>query len=165
LREQLERSAAMLGLTSAVEFFGWLSIEEIEAKLCDAWAVVVPSLWGEPLGLVAMEAIVRGVPVIASCTGGFAEIVEEGVTGLLFTNNSETALLERLIAIASRRAFPTQTLPAEVVSRAQETFKTGAHVAVMRGIFNEVASDSRARKIRLTNRAEPQTKPSPLQKS
>ncbi|MDQ2919496.1 MAG: glycosyltransferase family 4 protein [Verrucomicrobiota bacterium] len=164
LWERLETIAAELGLTSTVEFFGWLSMTEIEEKLHDAWAVVVPSLWAEPLGLVAIEAIVRGVPVIASKIGGLAEIVEEGVSGLLFQNNSEVALLECLSAIASRRAFPTQTLPDGVVSRAQETFSMEGHVEVVRKIFTEVTSSSRI-KVRLTNRAEPQTKPRPLQRS
>jgi glycosyltransferase involved in cell wall biosynthesis len=111
-------------------------------KLCDAWALVVPSIWAEPLGLVAIEAIVHGVPVIASATGGLAELVQERVSGLLFPNNDVEALLDRLRAIASRQEFPNHILPDQVVARAQRTFSIESHVALVRGLFAEIASDS-----------------------
>ena len=44
---------------------------------------VAPSIWPEPSGLVALEAMAMGKPVIASRTGGLAEIVVDGETGLL----------------------------------------------------------------------------------
>ena len=44
---------------------------------------VVPSLWPEPSGLVALEAMAMGKPVIASRTGGLPEVVVHGETGLL----------------------------------------------------------------------------------
>ena len=141
LRPQLERAAASLGLTSAVEFCGWLSLPEIEMKLSDAWTLVVPSVWAEPFGLVAAEAIVRGVPVIASATGGLADVVEEGVSGLFFPNNGAEMLFDRLHAIASRREFPSLTLPDQVVSRAQRKFGIKSHVGLIRSVFTEVVSN------------------------
>src|SRR5690606_20495241 len=85
-RPALEALARSLGLDGAVSFRGWVSPADVEHELADAWAQVVPSLWAEPLGLIALEAIVRGVPVIASAAGGLGEIVEHGRSGLLFPN-------------------------------------------------------------------------------
>ena len=141
LRLHLERTANVLGLTNAVEFCGWLSMREIETKLRDAWALVAPSVWAEPLGLVAIEALVRGVPVIASATGGLTHVVEEGISGLLFPNNDAEALFDRLHAIASRRKFPNHTLPEQVVLRAQQKFGIKQHVDFIRRLFAEVVSD------------------------
>jgi glycosyltransferase involved in cell wall biosynthesis len=141
LRPDLERVAGALGLTNAVEFCGWISIREIETKLSDAWTLVVPSVWAEPLGLVAIEGLVRGVPVIASATGGLTHVVEECVSGLLFPNNDAEALFDQLHAIASRRAFPNHTLPDQVVSRAQRKFGIKPHVDFIRRVFAEVVSD------------------------
>lgn len=137
-RSNLERIAGSLGIIDSVTFLGWLSPLEIEHQLSDAWASLVPSLWAEPLGLVAVEAIMRGVPVVASASGGLGEIVESGVSGLLFPNNDKSALTECLRKIASRCMFPTHTLPDEVVKRTAETFSLERHIRDMRRIFAEV---------------------------
>jgi glycosyltransferase involved in cell wall biosynthesis len=62
---------------------GWLARERI-AVLCRAADVlVVPSRW-EGFGLVALEAMRCGCAVVASRTGGLPEVVDDGVSGLLF---------------------------------------------------------------------------------
>src|SRR3954451_5698686 len=91
-RAALERLASSLGVTGSVDFLGRLTPVDVEQELGGAGAAVAPALWGEPLGLVAAEAIVRGVPVIASATGGLREIVVDGRSGLLFPNGDVDAL-------------------------------------------------------------------------
>lgn len=137
-RANLERLAATLGIADWVTFLGWLSPQEIEDQLRAPWASLVPSLWAEPLGLVAVEGIIRGVPVVASASGGLGEVVEPGVSGLLFPNNNEAALTECLRKIATSRVFPAHTLPDEVVKRAAETFSMDRHIRTMRRILAEV---------------------------
>jgi glycosyltransferase involved in cell wall biosynthesis len=139
-RAQLEQLAGALGLAGAVTFTGWLPPAAVEQQLSDAWALVAPSLWAEPLGLVALEAIVRGVPVIASRSGGFSETVEHGISGLLFPNGDADALLDHLRAIAGGQAFPTHSLAASVVRQVADAHSLDRHVARVRGIFEEVAS-------------------------
>ncbi|WP_354529726.1 glycosyltransferase family 4 protein [Nakamurella sp. UYEF19] len=56
---------------------------EIMAALSFATVAAVPSRWAEPFGLVAVEAMAAGVPVVASRVGSMAEIVLDEVTGLL----------------------------------------------------------------------------------
>lgn len=53
---------------------------------------VVPSVWAEPFGIVAIEALRGGTPVVASDTGGLAEIVRHGVEGLLVPPSDPVAL-------------------------------------------------------------------------
>src|SRR5882724_3760273 len=115
IRGPLEELAASLRLTHVVTFVGWRPPAEVERELSDAWALVAPSLWAEPLGLVAIEAVIRSVPVIASREGGLGETVEDGVSGLLFPNGDEAALAERLDAVARGHAFPDHQLPAALV--------------------------------------------------
>lgn len=57
--------------------------------------LVVPSLWDEPFGLVAVEGMARSLPVVVTRSGGLVEIVEEGVTG--FHADKETASLREAV--------------------------------------------------------------------
>jgi glycosyltransferase involved in cell wall biosynthesis len=78
----------------------------IMAAFAAASVVVVPSRWPEPFGLVAAEAMAAGVAVVASRTGGLAEIVEHGVTGCLVEPGDAGALadtLDDLLADPRRR--------------------------------------------------------------
>lgn len=139
LRPALERLTTELGLRDAIELTGWLPLERIDDQLADAWALVAPSLWAEPLGLTAVEAVVRGIPAVVSATGGLAETVADGVSGLLFPNGDVGALADRLVAVASRRAFP-EGLPDDVVAHARARHDLARHVAWMRDLFAEVAA-------------------------
>jgi glycosyltransferase involved in cell wall biosynthesis len=137
-RAGLERLVSELALGEAVSFRGWVPPERVERELVEAWALVAPSLHAEPLGLVAIEALIRGVPVIASATGGFAETVEDGISGLLFANGDEGALVRSLEAVAQRRAFPAQRVTDQVVRRVSEAHSPEGHVRRLRQIYREV---------------------------
>jgi glycosyltransferase involved in cell wall biosynthesis len=60
---------------------------------------IVPSLWPEPFGLVAVEAMCSGIPVVASRIGGLPEIVVDGVTGILVTPGDTTELRAALLRL------------------------------------------------------------------
>jgi len=124
-----------LALTDAVSMPGWLEPAALEAHLADAWALVAPSLWAEPLGFVAIEAIVRDVPVIASELGGFGETIERDASGLLFANGDETALYEQLARVARREAFPGHSLSADARRQVADRHDLGRHVDRVRAIF------------------------------
>lgn len=75
---------------------GWLPHERMREQYREADVVVAPSLWEEPFGLVAVEAMATGRPVCASRVGGLQEIVAHGETGLLFDRGDSAALAEAL---------------------------------------------------------------------
>jgi len=81
LRPELERRAARLSLD--VTFRGWLDPRQRDEVVRNATAVVIPSLWPEPLGLVALESAALGVPTVAFAVGGIPEFVSNGRTGAL----------------------------------------------------------------------------------
>src|SRR5439155_4591917 len=64
---------------------------------------VVPSRFEAPFGLVAAEAGVRGIPVIATRRGGLPEIVVDGETGFLVAPSAPKELAERLQQILTNR--------------------------------------------------------------
>lgn len=134
-RSSLEDLARQLSIDDAVTFVGWLEPAQVESELSHAWSLVAPSLWAEPLGLVALEAIVRGVPVIATSLGGFAETVEEKVSGFLVPNADVEALASRMNTIAEGREFSDHLVAEDVVRRVAGRHGIERHIAHMRGIF------------------------------
>jgi glycosyltransferase involved in cell wall biosynthesis len=101
----LERLAVDLGVAGRVDFLGPLSREALEQRFDAAWAQIVPSVWEEPFGMVAVEAMMRGTAVVASNGGGLREIVRPGATGLLVPPGDVAALAEALRTVATDRAL------------------------------------------------------------
>ena len=141
LRPSLERLASRLGVQDSVVFCGWLEPMEINHELSQAWALVAPSRWPEPFGLVALEAIFRGVPAVVPALGGFAETVEHGVTGLQFPAGDIKALAAQMRSLAIGRCFPEHTLEPSKVAQAQERFGRDRHITQLRAIMNKIVGD------------------------
>jgi len=72
---------ALAAAGSSVEFLGELSGTDRDALIASSYAALMPGSWPEPFGLVAIEALACGTPVIARRVGGLAEIIREGVDG------------------------------------------------------------------------------------
>ncbi|MEQ1692237.1 MAG: glycosyltransferase [Gemmatimonas sp.] len=141
LRSEIERAVA--AASSGVALLGALTPAQIEAELASAWALVAPSLWEEPFGLVALEAIVRGVPVVASNAGGFSENVVHGVTGLLVEMSDAEALTASLTQIASGAAFPGGHLKDSLVREARESSCPDTHVRHLMEILKRARTATR----------------------
>jgi N-acetyl-alpha-D-glucosaminyl L-malate synthase BshA len=87
-----------LGLTDRVRFVG--VVDEVAPLLAEADLLLLPSET-ESFGLVALEAMASGVPVIASRVGGLPEVVEHGVSGFLEPVGDVDAMADRALAILS----------------------------------------------------------------
>ena len=133
-RPALEALAVDLNINEAVDFVGRAPFAAVEAALGEAWALVAPSLWPEPLGLVAIEAITRGVPAIASASGGFGETVKVGVSGHLVANGDERALADRLIATVE--SGPT-TISPDAVQALRSRHDPRRHAELLGTVFRE----------------------------
>jgi glycosyltransferase involved in cell wall biosynthesis len=72
LRAELEKEAAAGGVP-ALEVLGWVSRERLSALYARAAALLMPSRWQEPFGIVGIEALSFGVPVVAYDSGGVSE--------------------------------------------------------------------------------------------
>jgi len=83
----------------SVNFVGQLSKDEKRSALEAARAVIVPSLWWEPLGLVAYEAYDYSKPVLAAASGGLQEIVLNRQTGFLHEPGDAAQLARHVIEL------------------------------------------------------------------
>jgi D-inositol-3-phosphate glycosyltransferase len=92
---RLQRLAAELGVDERVEFRGRVAREHVPALIRSADAVVcVP--WYEPFGIVPLEAMACGVPVVASAVGGQIDSVIDGVTGVHVAPHDPAGLVQAL---------------------------------------------------------------------
>ena len=91
--EELQAMAHRLGLGSSVTFTGFLTDNDLAELVGAADVAVVPSLY-EPSGLIALEVVALGTPLVAADTGGLRELVEPSVTGLLFPAGDPAGLAQ-----------------------------------------------------------------------
>jgi glycosyltransferase involved in cell wall biosynthesis len=107
-----------LGIEKNIRMLGHLSRSQLEQKFASAWVQVVPSRWAEPFGIVATEAMMRGTAVIATSTGGLAEIVQHNKTGFLIPPDDVNALCDKLLQLLNHREL------------AEEMGKNGREIAL-----------------------------------
>ncbi|MFD8080763.1 glycosyltransferase [Kitasatospora sp. NPDC059722] len=119
-----------------VRFAGLYDTAECREAVARAVAVVAPSTWLEAFGLVVVEAMAAGVPVVAAGHGAFVELVEDGVTGLLHEPGDAVSLasgLRRIAAepernremgLAARRRYEQGFSPAVGLERLVEGYRT-----------------------------------------
>ena len=98
--EACQRLAQQLGIAERVRFAGWIPHGELRPLYEGAAVAVVPSRWPEPFGMVGIEAMARGRPVVGFAVGGICDWLEDGVTGLLVGEADTDGLasaIERLL--------------------------------------------------------------------
>jgi glycosyltransferase involved in cell wall biosynthesis len=108
-KEYFEASIKPLMNTDLIEYIGEIGDHEKNEFLGNAMALVFPINWKEPFGIVMIEAMACGVPVIAYPGGSVPEVIEDGVNGFLVVNiESAVKALDRISTIdrnVCRRRF------------------------------------------------------------
>jgi D-inositol-3-phosphate glycosyltransferase len=100
-RNALEALAARLGIASRISFVGNIPHHEVPRYIASARVVVGASFANETFGMALCEASACARPVVASNFGGFPEVVQDGVTGLLYPPQDAAAFataLRRILA-------------------------------------------------------------------
>ncbi len=108
LRQQVKR----LGLDASVHFVGLVKSQDLSRYYHDATVFVLPSVRAEGqtegLGVVLLEAMACGTPVIGSDVGGIPDIIQDGWNGYLVQERSPTQLAERIVALLERQVVREQ---------------------------------------------------------
>ena len=102
--ERATLTALALDLGVDVDLRGDVERDAVAAAMASAAIVAVPSVYREPLGLVALEAMASGAIVVASATGGLLETVTDGVTGVTAAPGDVDSLavaLDRALSLAT----------------------------------------------------------------
>ena len=94
-RAMLEALSTEMGLMEQVQFVGYKSQAEVRQYLQETDVFVLPS-FAEGVPVVLMEALMSGVPVVATQIAGVSELVEDGVSGFLVSPSDRQALCDRI---------------------------------------------------------------------
>ncbi|MBM7867507.1 DUF1957 domain-containing protein [Heliobacterium gestii] len=102
LLESLKGRAAALGVSERITFAGFVDDNTRNRLLTSAEAAVFPSLY-EPFGIVALEAMAAGTPVIVGDAGGLGEIIRHGENGLKVPPGDAEALADAIVRVLADR--------------------------------------------------------------
>jgi glycosyltransferase involved in cell wall biosynthesis len=105
---ELDGLAAALGVADRVTRRPAVSPRELAGLYREADAVLFPVRWQEPFGLVPLEAMASGTPVVATGTGGSAEYLLDGINALLVTPGDDAALAGAVTRLAGEPALRTR---------------------------------------------------------
>ncbi|MGH3029513.1 MAG: glycosyltransferase family 4 protein [Gaiellaceae bacterium] len=98
MRRDIDRLAEDLGVKGQVDLPGFLGTEALGRLLSEADAIVIPSTWLEPFGIVSLEAALARVPIVAARSGGLTEAIREGEHALFFPARDADACADALAA-------------------------------------------------------------------
>ncbi|MBW1779229.1 MAG: glycosyltransferase family 4 protein [Deltaproteobacteria bacterium] len=98
---KLKALSKELGIERNVDFCGWVPNDALGSFYSSARVVVVPSRWPEPFGMIGLEAMHHGRPVVAFNVGGIPDWLEHRVTGLLVPEQDVGALAASIEEVLS----------------------------------------------------------------
>ncbi len=138
-RDQMQALAQSLGLGEQVQFLGWrYRLEAIPEVMAALTLLCHTPIRPEPFGLVVIEAMAIGCPVVAPRAGGPAEIITDEATGLLAPAGDPAGFAERVIGLLknpARRAALAAAARRQVVDR----FATDRFAANLSRVYDGIA--------------------------
>jgi glycosyltransferase involved in cell wall biosynthesis len=150
--------------TADVELLGELSGDDRDRLLGESYATLMPGSWPEPFGLVAIESLACGTPVLARPAGALPEIIRDGIDG--YFGQDAAALAERVPDVAD---LDRAAIRASVLERFSAARMTDGYEAVYRRFVSTsdrttsqvVVDQDREREAELSAAGRPGKRPDP----
>ena len=123
------------GLRSRVSFVGSIADAEKAELLRGADLYIAPNTGGESFGIVLIEAMAAGAPVVASDLPAFASVLEDGRLGRLFTNGDQTSLARTVLdTLADPETNGRAKVAADAVWKYDWSVVTGSIIRVYQAV-------------------------------
>ena len=101
IESELKMLVKELNIEKTVIFHGRVSEYFLNESYKKATIIIMPSIWMENNPIVALEAMAFGKPIIASNTGGYPDLIDNGITGFLIEPRNSDQIAKRIIQILS----------------------------------------------------------------
>ena len=141
--DELKAQANALGLNNKVYFTGYLASKDVQRMYKCADISVFPSTY-EPFGIVALEAMLSGTPVVVSDVGGLNEIVDHGVNGMKSYAGNPNSLADSILTLLyDQKLCDTVTKNAKLKVKTEYNWTKIAqdtHLAYQKAICETMAS-------------------------
>lgn len=146
-RQSFEELARTKGIRDNCHWAGWVSPEEVPSWMALADVCVVPSRenpggWKEAQGLVVVEAMRQARPVVATNTGGIPDMIEDGLTGRLVTQQSSQELGQALRELL-QNPDSAASLGRNARQKAGQTFSAEAVLQATLRVYREFQPEKR----------------------
>jgi glycosyltransferase involved in cell wall biosynthesis len=128
---------ALKAAGSSVEYLGELEQKERDLLFADSYASLMPGTWPEPFGLVAIEALACGTPLIARRVGALPEIIRDGVDGFFGDDAAQLAYLIDRVDGLDRGAIRQS-----VIERFSAGRMTDGYEAIYRRLLGEAGGEA-----------------------
>jgi glycosyltransferase involved in cell wall biosynthesis len=141
-RAHCEKLCRRLGLEGRVTFKGFIPQTELQEFYREATAVLVPSVWPEPMGLVGLEAMRNGLPVVAFDAGGVRDWLRDGENGFVVPWMDTDAYATKIDALLAGKEL-ARAMGARGFARFQRDYDFDDYIGRLEEIFSRVAHERR----------------------
>ena len=122
---------------SKFTFYGWKNSDEIQTMLNNSYLLVFPSIYPEAFGIVGIEALMRGLPVVGFDVGGVSTWLKNNVNGFLVPVKSTMKLTERVESLLTdEELYANMSLQARKI--ALEEFTPAKHIGKLIELYNNI---------------------------
>ena len=122
-----------------IHFTGWLTPTQLAEWYLAADVLAVPS-WYEPFGMVILEGMLYGLPIVAAAVGGPSEILEHGRTGILCPAKNAEALADAILKLVMDARL-CRRIGVAAAAEVRNKWLWPHVVRKMRGVYHEAALD------------------------
>ena len=140
IKSKMEKLAKKIGLNERITWHGWCNKDKLETLYQQCLAVVFPSLWPEPAGLVTLEAYAHYRPIIASSIGGIPEYVQNSKTGILITPNHIQNLADAINELATNY-HKSRLMGEQGQEWFQQEFSLDLHIHKLEKIYSQTITE------------------------
>lgn len=138
IEQHLKTMVQQFGCQDRLTWRNWATQEEISEQLQKTSVLVFPSLWPETLGIVGLEAMAHGVPVVASGIGGVPEWLKDGQTGFTVEPKDAAGIADRIAKILDNDTL-AQNMSNNALNYLKERFLPEQHLTQLRDIYSLAA--------------------------
>lgn len=149
LLAEMKVLAEKLKINDRVVFHGWVTPLEVNRLIADSRALIFPSIWHEPGGTVAFEAMGAARAVIMSRVGGMPEVIIDHEDGLLIEPNDVQQLAHAMSCLATNLVLATK-IGKTGYYKVQESFTQEQHMQKLYNLYETVLEKKQVSEITST---------------